>query len=127
MLTKIEHKDLPEPGGRPRNEMRNFAYDTLTEFAQTAEIGDVYEVTGFPVLVEDEAKNIDKLMSAISTEHRYMPEHEGHIKSFRRKGRVFLEMEVPLEVKAARFRKEREEAERLVAKETRKPNPYPYD
>lgn len=128
MLTKIDHKDLPEPGGRQRSEMRNFAYDTLTEFVQVAEIGDVMEVTGFPVLVEDERANIEKLMSAFSTEHRYIPECEGYVRSFRRKGRVFLRMEEPLSVQAARNRRKYAEAEAKVAKEyARKPNPYPGD
>lgn len=121
MLTKIDHKDIPDVGGRPRNEMRNFAFETLAEFARIAEIGDVMEVAGFPVLAEDESANVQKLMSAFDTEIRHAPECKGHIKRFRRKGRVFLEMEIPLEVKAARWKREREEAERLVAQETRKP------
>lgn len=76
----------------------------------------------------DERANIEKLMSAFSTEHRYIPECEGYVRSFRRKGRVFLRMEEPLSVQAARNRRKYAEAEAKVAKEyARKPNPYPGD
>lgn len=109
MLTKIDITEVPDQGGRQRSEMRLFAHETLKEFVAKSQIGEIFEVTGFPVVDEDEVKNANKLMNAFCAEFRFVP-CEDSINRFRRKGRVFLERKEP-------FR----------PKNIRKPNPYPFD
>lgn len=108
MLTKIKRADIPEPGGKPKSKMRIFAHKTLQEFVETTEIGDIVEITEFPVVCEDECANADRLINALSAEIRFI-NCEDKINRFRRKGRVFIERK-----------------EQFIPKK-RKPNPYPYD
>ncbi len=109
MITKIERADVPCPGCRERNEMREFARRTLDEFLNTTKVGEIVEVTGFPVACEDEVKNAERFMGAISTEAFHLS-CQSEAKRFRRKGRVFIERK-----------------EGHMKGVTRKPNPYPYD
>lgn len=109
MLTKINRSEVPNIGNRPLSEMRIFARETLKEFVKTTKVGDIVEVTDFPVVCEDEIANVSKLMSAFQTEYFYL-DCDIEIRRFRRKGRVFLENKEP-------FR----------PKNIRKPNPYPFD
>lgn len=92
MLTKITRNDLPNPGGRPRNELREFARATLEEFVSTTKPGDIAEVTEIPLVCDDPRRNVDKLMSAFSTEY-YHFDSEVTIRRLRRGERVFLQHE----------------------------------
>ena len=101
MLTKVERKDIPDPGGRERSEMRVFALKALEEFAETAEVGDIVEVTGFPVVCDGEVVNDAKFLNALRTEYWYL-HFDGDIRRFRRGGRVFLERVKERELKYVR-------------------------
>lgn len=101
MLTKVERKDIPDPGGRERSEMRVFALATLREFVETTQVGDVREVTGFPIVNEDEVKNATRLVNAMSTERRNV-KCDDDIDWFRRGGRVFMERKEPFVPKYVR-------------------------
>lgn len=110
MITKVERKDVPCPGGRNRSEMRDFARKTLEEFIESTEVGDIVEVTGFPNVRDDQVANAERFMSALDTE-AYHLECRQQTKRFRRKGRVFIERKGDPQKVTARPR----------------PNPYPYD
>lgn len=112
MLTKIERTDIPDHRGNRNSEMHVFARETLEEFVEVSEVGDVMEVTGFPIVCQDETANLNKLMNVFATEYRYLKGYD-RIKRFRRKGRVFLEREQPIVPENVR--------------PVRKPNPYPGD
>ena len=101
-------KDIPDYCAKEKSAIRKFALEALREFGGCAEVGDVMEVTGFPVVSKDPIKNADKMMQALSQEMRNVECKE--IKRFRRKGRVFLERREPWEPYVSR-----------------KPNPYPGD
>lgn len=107
MLTKIDRSEVPHIGNKPISQMRIFARETLKEFAETTKVGDIVEVTDFPVVCEDEIANVTKLMNAFRTESFYLDSGDIEIKQFRRKGRVFLENKEPFRPKNI------------------KPNPYP--
>lgn len=101
MLTKVERKDIPDQGGRERSEMRIFALEALKEFAETAEVGDIVEVTGFPVVCEGEIDNATRFLNALRTEYWYL-DFDGEIRRFRRGGRVFMERKKERELKYVR-------------------------
>lgn len=98
MLTKIDRSEVPHIGNKPISEMRIFARETLKEFAETTKVGDIVEVTDFPVVCEDAIANVTKLMNAFRTESFYL-DSDIEIKQFRRKGRVFLENKEPFRPK----------------------------
>lgn len=110
MLTKTEWKAIPPYGKEKRSPIRQFAYQTVMEFIEVAEHGDVFEVTGYPEMSgADMCRMADRIIQAIRTE-LYHAKKQGDIKTFRRKGRVFMEYPEPV---------------RPYVKP--KPNPYPGD
>lgn len=110
MLTKTDWKSIPPYGKQNRSPIRQFAYTTVMEFMEVAEQGDVFEVTGYPEMSgSDTARMTDRVIQAIRTE-LFHAKKQGTIKTFRRKGRVFMEYPDPIR-----------------PYDLRKPNPYPGD
>lgn len=101
MLTEVKREDIPDQGGRKKSEMRLFALETLREFVETTRVGDIREVTGFPITCEDEVKNATRLVNAMGTERRNV-KCDDSIDLFRRAGRVFMERKEPFKPKYVR-------------------------
>lgn len=94
MLNLINENEVPRYNKFPRSEVRQFAYDTLTEFFANSNIGDVFEITGSPKTTNDELRNIEKVAQALRTELYYMKRRDD-AKVFRRKTRLFIERVEP--------------------------------
>lgn len=91
MLTKIDKSEVPRYAGAGKSPARRFAEETLGEFLDRSEVGDVYEVTGIP-----EGMGVQKLAGAFRYELFYMDRKE-HVKVMtRRNARLFLERTKPL-------------------------------
>lgn len=108
MIEAIDRKDIPPQGGRERSPMRQFALGAVGEFLEVAQVGDVYEVTGWPdVPAETALHRAAKAVSAIDKE-LWHAGAEKRVKVYRRRERVFLEYKEPYEVKPARNEVRRE-------------------
>ena len=110
MLTKTDWKAVPPYGKEGRSPIRQFAYKTVIEFLETSEVGDVFEVTGFPEMDGNDAMRMaEKVRGAIRTELWHLRKDcdmRSDVNIFRRKERLFMERVKPKQ---------------------RKPNPYPGD
>lgn len=95
MLTKIDWKNVPPYGAENRSPIRQFAYKTIVEFLENSEVGDVYEITGFPTIEgNDTLRMADKVSQAIRTELWHLRKDydmRKDAKVFRRKERLFIE------------------------------------
>lgn len=99
MLTKTDWKSVPPYGRESRSPIRQFAYRTVMEFLESAEEGDVFEVTGFPQMEGDDAiRMAEKVRSAMRTELWYLNKEKDlrrEVNIFRRKERLFIERKEP--------------------------------
>lgn len=115
MLTKTDWKDVPPYGNQGRSPIRQFAYKTVIEFFENSEVGDVFEVTGYPEMSGNDAMRMaEKVRGAIRTELWHLSKDydtRSDVNVFRRKGRLFMERKEPLN----------------PVKIKPKPNPYPGD
>lgn len=101
MLTKIAKSEVPDYRGSNKSPIRRFCEDTLREFLQTSEAGDVAEVTGAPI--EMDARGTAKLASTFRNALYYVDREKDmrkHVKVMTRGGkRLFLERTQPWEPK----------------------------
>lgn len=102
MLTKTDWKDVPPYGNQGRSPIRQFAYKTVLEFFEASEVGDVFEVTGYPEMSGcDVFRMAERVRGAIRTELYNMKTTGGldrreEVNLFRRNGRLFMERKKPL-------------------------------
>ncbi len=108
MLTYLEPVEVRKLRLHDKSVYRQFANDTLREFLEQANVGDVFEVTGMPDGPEDATTRMRKVRQAIDAE-RFYEDKRNDVKVFQRKGRLFLERTEP------------------YVPTKRKPNPYPGD
>lgn len=108
MIEAIDRKDIPPQGGRERSPMRQFAFGAVGEFLEVAQVGDVYEVTGWPdVPAETALHRAAKAVSALDTELWHFGAKD-FAKVYRRRERVFLERREQRKVEPARNEVRRE-------------------
>lgn len=97
MLKMIDRSDVPGYRSADKSPARRFAAQTVREFLEVAEVGDIAEVEGAPV--EMDSDGVRKLYSAIRNELFYMKKDEDmrkRVRVFTRGGRrVFLERTEP--------------------------------
>lgn len=98
MLRMLDRSEVPTMRCAERSEVRRFAADTLREFLDVAQAGDVAEVTGAPEAGGDAVRQAERVMSAIRTEAFYM-DARTLVRAFRRRERMFLERVEPPEPK----------------------------
>lgn len=83
MLKMIDRSDVPGYRNADKSPARRFAAQTVREFLEVANVGDIAEVEGAPV--EMDAEGVRKLYQAMREELFYMRKDE----DMRRKVRVF--------------------------------------
>lgn len=97
MLKMIDKADVPGYRNADKSPARRFAAQTVREFLEVAEVGDIAEVEDAPV--EMDADGVRKLYSAMRDELFYMDRGEDmrkKVRVFTRGGRrVFLERTEP--------------------------------
>lgn len=95
MIKPADKNELRSLGRFAATGLREFAAATLEEFLGVSKVGDVYEVTGFPVRDgQERAKAAERTAAELRSEGYYMGRRD-EAKVYRRKDRVFLERRPP--------------------------------
>lgn len=101
MLKRIERADVPPLGFNVQSPIRQFAAETLGEFFEAAQPGDVFEVSGWPSdSARDAVRQADRVRQAVKDELWAMGRGtrggKPVVEVFRRKERLFIRMPEPV-------------------------------